>query len=825
VDWRLDDTGHCNTGSGPLSWLASIPPGLRDHSEWSGYLTARSELVAALADQVRASVADTDTPEWATQHGSAVPTRVLRDVQVWRAAMQVSPEDRRPTGPVQLQKAARTWQRHLDRQLAGDLRPALQEWGGLLDQVNPRVAKDEFAPVLADRLAAISRAGMDASQLLRSAASTGGPLPDDHAAAALWWRISRHLTPTVAAQVDTDHTRATTWTLQLAELLGAERADDLQSSRWWPPLVKAVDQAMQRGWQLNDLLGAAGSQGGSVDAGEALVWRISLLIDPIPSDELYEPFLDSAPPDMWPDTEPGAGTVSTARDEIAIPPSSVADMVIDDAASQDWVEPDLAVAALVRGVAGPPEQTDADVDRIFVRAIAWRECPVSRDKMIQINQMTLAYLRSHFPSSWGQAYLTDRFGQDLIDEPRFRPGQAPAGWTGLVHHLRRRGVTDQEMIATGVATLASTGRLIDRFRDRVVFPIIHNQEILGFVGRRHLNRTDADRGGPKYLNTADTPLFHKGAQLFGAVDEHLTAGGVPVIVEGPMDAIAVTLASGGRYIGDAPLCTSLTGIGKNPIVATDADIAGRVAAERDFWMLTPYRLDPRYAQLPEGSDPADLLARHGPAALVAALDRALPPGERLLDDQLTNLPPDQAEREATRVVAARPPASWDEGSSSISSRLNVPLPVVRQTLLAQVKDWNTNPRRAATKPLKGVNDVKSRLTGAAQIPPEQRWAALADQLDQRLLRQGDWLALAQLIQKVHDQGHDAAAITRRLITATPLNDLPAQDLRYRLVAHLGLGVDLPRPPVDTPTAKTTTHPGPRRKALASTVATTRTPPR
>jgi hypothetical protein len=141
-----------------------------------------------------------------------------------------------------------------------------------------------------------------------------------------------------------------------------------------------------------------------------------------------------------------------------------------------------------------------------------------------------------------------------------------------------------------------------------------------------------------------------------------------------------------------------------------------------------------------------------------------------------------------------------------------------------VKDWNTNPRRAATKHLQAVNDVKTRLTGAAQIPPEQRWAALAGQLDQRLLRQGDWPALAQLMQEVHDQGHDVAAITRRLSTATPLNDLPAQDLRYRLVAHLGLSFDVPRPPVDTPTAKTTTHPGPHRKALATT-RTPQTPPR
>ena len=314
-------------------------------------------------------------------------------------------------------------------------------------------------------------------------------------------------------------------------------------------------------------------------------------------------------------------TAFGARDDITTRPAGTTDAVFSGPADRDWVEPDLAVAALVRGVAGPPEQTDADVNRMFTRAMAWQECPISRDRMIEINQLALSYFRSQFPSSWGHQYLADRFGQDLTDDLRFRPGQAPAGWTGLVNHLRSRGVTGEEMTAAGVATVASTGRLIDRFRDRVIFPIIHNGEILGFVGRRHPDLTDTDRGGPKYLNTADTPLFHKGAQLFGANEVDVAAGGVPVIVEGPMDAIAVTLASGGRYIGVAPLGTSLTdeqasqlaAIGKNPIVATDADIAGRVAAERDFWILTAYRLDPRYALLPEGSDPADLLALNGPA--------------------------------------------------------------------------------------------------------------------------------------------------------------------------------------------------------------------
>jgi DNA primase len=259
-------------------------------------------------------------------------------------------------------------------------------------------------------------------------------------------------------------------------------------------------------------------------------------------------------------------------------------------------------------------------------------------------------------------------------------------------------------------------------------------------------------------------------------------------------------------------------------VATDADIAGRVAAERDFWMLTPYRLDPRYARLPEGTDPADLLDPNGPEALTTVLDQARPLCQRFVEERLASLPPEQAQSEAARVVAARPPAYWDQGSSTISSRLNLRLPAVRRTLLVHVQEWNLDARRAAKRPLQGVNEVKGRPAGAAPIGPDQRWAPLAGQLDQRLLRQGDWPALAQLLQSVDDQGHDVAALARA-VTRTPLNDLPAQDLRYRLAAHLDLGDDLQRPPVHTLTAKSTTRPRRRREAAAAIPATTRTPPR
>jgi len=538
---------------------------------------------------------------------------VIEHVEVWRAAMGISPDDRRPTGPVQRHKAARMWQRRLDQVLADGVAPAWPEWRPLVAQLAPNIGEDSFAPILAGRLAAISRAGVDAKQLLRAAAD-GKPLPDDHAAAALWWRIYRHLNPAVSAQINRPGVPTVRWESRLAELIGTGRRRLIQTSPWWPALVTAVDQALQRGWRLEDVISApdSGLSPPDVDQCQALLWRISVALDRVLADDGDQPR-----PSLVSDEASKAGEPPTAESALAAPSdgaSAVARAVAatpgDPADNERYIEADLAVAAMLRDVAGPPEQTDADVTRMFTRAMAWRECPVSKDRMVEVNQLSLAYFRHGFPS-WAQHYLADRFGEDITDDHRFQPGQAPAGWTSLVDHLRRRGVTDEEMLITGVAVIASTGRLIDRFRDRVVFPILHDGTVLGFVGRRRPDFTDVDRTGPKYLNTGDTPLFHKGAQLFGALDDQLSVGAIPVIVEGPMDAIAVTLATCGRYIGVAPLGTSLTdeqahqlaGIGRQPIFATDADLAGRIAAERDFWILSCYRLDPLHARLPAGTQP------------------------------------------------------------------------------------------------------------------------------------------------------------------------------------------------------------------------------
>lgn len=848
LDWRLDASGLRNAGAGPLPWMPAVPARLADDPHWGAYLSQRAHLVEQLAEQVRTRATDQAAlPAWA-QNGIRPEASTVADVEVWRAAMQIPVDDRRPTGSPQLQKAPATWQRRLNRAVTGDHTPALKEWRQLLYSLAPQVRDDpssrDFTPLLAERLAAMSRAGLTAHQLLRTATATdhpAGPLPDEHAAAAVWWRMARQLTPAVAAQIgDGSHGESVTtdWTPRLADLFGLERAASIQASTWWPALVSNIDHGVQRGWQVEALLGAGRAHAGNasdswddgfdgIDECQALVWRTSIALESAPDEHAHDHF-DEPPADLWDGVEPDPATlddhpIDAAADPdwtdwpiaegpgpydehlVDAPEEDLVDVAAGDPVDVDedsYVEPDLTLAAYIRDLGGTRlEPTEADLRLMYQRAEEWHSSPVSRERMLEINNMTQAFFESRFTDSWGRDYLTGRFGIDLTGDERFRPGQAPAGWTNLVDHLRSRGVSDTEMLATGVATEASTGRLIDRFRDRVMFPVIHHGEILGFVGRRRPDLTDADKGGPKYLNTADTPLFHKGAQLFGVVDELLIEGAVPVIVEGPIDAVAITLASHGLYLGVAPLGTSLTdeqtaqlaAVGRDPIVATDADLAGQVAAERDFWMLTPHGLDPGYARFPDGLDPADLLTQHGPAALTAAVASGQPAfrslGDQLLTERMDNLAPEQARVEAMRILSARPSRAWEPGVNQIRARLQLSQMQARRDLRDAVKSWDADPRKAALAELHKSSEVRSRLAAAAEKTPAERWAPLARELDPRLLEQGDWPATAAMLQQAHEQGHDVDAAMRRLVAEKPLGDSPARDLRYRIVSRLELPID------------------------------------
>ena len=334
-----------------------------------------------------------------------------------------------------------------------------------------------------------------------------------------------------------------------------------------------------------------------------------------------------------------------------------------------------------------------------------------RERLLHVNRLAHEFYRNQLPGSWSARHLTERYGYDLADDDRVSPGHAPLGWTTLVEHLREINVTDDDMIATGLAVRTYRGSLVDRFHDRLVLPIQDGSgNITGFVARRHPD-ADGSTGGPKYLNTPTTVLFTKSSELYG---RHLLpvrdakSGGtstspIPVLVEGPLDAVAVTLAGHGRYIGLAALGTALTSEqaaviarhGVDPVLALDADSAGIAAATRDFWRLTQHGLDPLLATLPDGLDPAELLTRLGPGQLHAFLAGAELQGEILLRGLAADLGDRRNLELAVRVVAARPPEVWAASIETLSRQHRVPEQDLRQRLVTAAGETTGNPSEAA----------------------------------------------------------------------------------------------------------------------------------
>jgi len=228
-------------------------------------------------------------------------------------------------------------------------------------------------------------------------------------------------------------------------------------------------------------------------------------------------------------------------------------------------------------------------------------------------------------------------------------GYAPPGWTVLTEHLRDRGYTDGQLLAAGVGLATRRGSVVDRFRDRLMLPVRDpgGQRVVAFIGRALAQ----DSGTPKYLNSPETVLYRKGDVLYGLgaqpTRQALAAGARPVLVEGALDAIAVTSAGGGRYAGVTPSGTALTAgqvaalqAAAGPLaergvtVAFDADPAGRQAALRSYDLLRTAGAWPTHAALPGGQDPASLAQTHGPEALLAALDTGVPLADLLVDERL-----------------------------------------------------------------------------------------------------------------------------------------------------------------------------------------------
>jgi hypothetical protein len=179
---------------GPLPWLRGIPSQVTADPVWGPYLQARAARIHDLADGVRtAATFARVSPYWLGQMRATSENRelakVIGDVSVWRAATGVSPEDERPTGPPALSEPAAQHQRGLDARLDLAIGDQAGNWTSVLPALDPALARDPRQSQIARRLYDLERGGFSVKRLLNDSLAQG-PLPDDHAAAALWYRVA-----------------------------------------------------------------------------------------------------------------------------------------------------------------------------------------------------------------------------------------------------------------------------------------------------------------------------------------------------------------------------------------------------------------------------------------------------------------------------------------------------------------------------------------------------------------------------------------------------------------------------------------------------------
>ena len=230
-----------------------------------------------------------------------------------------------------------------------------------------------------------------------------------------------------------------------------------------------------------------------------------------------------------------------------------------------------------------------------------------------------------------RAYL-ERRGLTRDTQRAFRLGLAPEGWENLVQRLRGR-IADEALVQAGLAARRETGRggLYDRFRNRLMVPLVASGGVVVGFGARALS--DADL--PKYLNSPETPVYHKGAFLFGLDQARRRAepDGEMIVVEGYFDAIALHQAGLGNTVATSG--TALTAdqarllkrVVPRIVLTYDGDAAGQEAMMRSLGVLLAEGLDVVVADLPEGEDPDTLVQQGGLGAWNAVRARAADPVE------------------------------------------------------------------------------------------------------------------------------------------------------------------------------------------------------
>jgi DNA primase len=411
----------------------------------------------------------------------------------------------------------------------------------------------------------------------------------------------------------------------------------------------------------------------------------------------------------------------------------------------------------------------------------------SSEPLAAVTAAAAAFFRAEFAGSAGaraRVYLRERgVGEEM--QMRFGLGYAPAAGDALARHLRARGFPLEDALTVGLVLRRDRpdgrGEPYDRFRDRLVFPIADvSGKTIAFGGRILPGRPASGDPPPKYLNSPESPLFHKGQTLYGLAQarDGIRRTGRAVVVEGYVDVIALVQAGIEGVV--APLGTALTvdqlrvlrRFTDLVVACFDGDAAGRRAAARSFAVFIEAGLWGRGAFLPSGEDPDTFVRGKGREAMEACLAATEPLVEAFIADLAG---PDrgavgrqaEAAREVARILKrVRNPYEHDILARLAAERLGVREAVLRSEGALEAMPVTPPPvRPAAAGPEAMLVELMAEDTGFAR-----RVAASGIIAE---FQHPEWRRTAETLAAAGEEGDRVA-----LLEALP------RELRDRVVSRL-----------------------------------------
>ncbi len=264
----------------------------------------------------------------------------------------------------------------------------------------------------------------------------------------------------------------------------------------------------------------------------------------------------------------------------------------------------------------------------------------ARDRLYAITEEACRFFETKLSEEKpAQDYLQKR-GLEMATMRSFRLGYAPAVWQALHEHLTRMKYTETEMERAGLIKKGESGRYYDRFRSRIIFPIMDSTgRVVAFSGRI-FGEAAEDKNNAKYLNSPETQLFDKSRILYGydKAKQHIRKYDFAILVEGQMDIVMChqagygnTVAVSGTGLTEQHL-TLIDRLTKKIVTAFDADPAGIASSGRAAILALKRGIDLKVAKVPLGKDPADCILED-----VSAWKEAIKGAVHIVDFYLTTL--------------------------------------------------------------------------------------------------------------------------------------------------------------------------------------------